>query len=82
MLGGGISLALLALINKENANFILLGAITSWFPDFLQFIGWKYDVHFLRKHIPSPGNNLYRISKLWIIIQILIVILSIIALLL
>jgi hypothetical protein len=71
-----------AFTNKPHTAFILLGALASWFPDFLQVIGWKYDILFLRKYIPRPGNKLYKISKSkwWIAFQALIVIISIIAL--
>lgn len=56
----GIALSVFFIIAyKENSALMFLGAFFSWLPDFFSYIQWKFNVQFLFKILPRPGNRLY-----------------------
>ncbi len=50
-------------LNKEKAIPMIIGGFFAFMPDLIGFIGWKFDLLWLRNLIPSPGNLFYREAK-------------------
>jgi membrane-bound metal-dependent hydrolase YbcI (DUF457 family) len=65
-------------LNKEKAIPILIAGFFAWFfPDFINFLGWKYKrLAGFRKLVPYPGNLFYHEAKSKIIGIVISIILS------
>ena len=56
---GLILIGFLISLNREKAIPMIIGAFFAWFPDFLVFISWGWDVKWLSKIVPIKGNIFY-----------------------
>lgn len=73
----GISLVIfIGVLHQDKTFFIFLGSFFAWLPDFVQFIGWKFNFPFLLKIVPAPGNIFYNRANSfgWNLIQLFILI--------
>ncbi len=60
----GLVLAIVILyLNKERVGLMFVGLFFAFFPDLIQFIGWKNDFHKLKKIVPYPGSIIYNKAK-------------------
>jgi len=50
-------------LNKEFAGLMLIGSFFAFFPDFLSYYAWKYDMKRFKRFLPVHGGMLYNNSK-------------------
>ncbi len=61
---GLILFGIVVYLNKEKAVPMLTAGFFAFFPDLINFIGWKYSsLSGIRKLVPYPGNLFYHEAK-------------------
>ncbi|MFH1585452.1 MAG: hypothetical protein ABIB79_01655 [archaeon] len=60
---GLILIGYIIYLNKEKAIPLIIGIFFAWFPDLLVYFSWKFDIIWLDRIIPRPGNFFYNKSR-------------------